>query len=136
MDGYQLLANAIVEQAAEDYFNLLSNFPTIPDTRSVKPNKRELERFFNSDYYGILTEVSPEYLMRKLKEKAKTMVLIYTVDKEKGSSRYFVCRVGDNTPLTQTYTTKKKALHKAAEMQDMDYKTYMKIRRRDGVDDD
>ena len=62
------------------------------------------------------------------------MVLIYTVGKEKGSNRYFVCRVGESTPLTQTYTTKKKALHKAAEMQDMDYKTYMKIRRRDGVD--
>lgn len=45
------------------------------------------------------------------------MVLIYTVGKEKGSNRYYVCRVGEeNVPLTKRYTTKKKALHKAAEM--------------------
>lgn len=62
------------------------------------------------------------------------MVLEYTVAKDKGSSRYYVCRVGEEkTPLTKRYTTKKKALHKAADMQGIDYKTYMKIRRRDGV---
>lgn len=26
MDGYQLLSNAIIKQAAEDYFNLLAGF--------------------------------------------------------------------------------------------------------------
>lgn len=36
MDGYQALANAIVEQAAEDYFNLLANFPTPPRHRKCK----------------------------------------------------------------------------------------------------
>ena len=30
MDGYQALANAIVKQAAEDYFNLCAGFPTPP----------------------------------------------------------------------------------------------------------
>lgn len=65
------------------------------------------------------------------------MVLEYTVSKEKGSSRYYVCRVGEeDKPLTQRYTAKKKALHKAAEMQGLEYKLYMKIRRRDGVDSD
>ena len=64
------------------------------------------------------------------------MVLEYTVSKEKGSNRYYVCRVGEeNVPLTQRYTTKKKALHKAAEMQGIDYKRYMQIRRRDGIND-
>ena len=135
MDGYQLLANAIVTQAADDYFNILAGFPiTPPPDKEV--TRASLEKFFNSPYYQILTDVDKDYLMRKLKEKADTMVLIYTVGKEKGSNRYFVCRVGSNTPLTPTYTTKKKALHKAAEMQELDYKTYMKIRRRDGVDRD
>ncbi len=27
IDGYQLLANAIVEQATNDYFNILAAFP-------------------------------------------------------------------------------------------------------------
>ena len=134
MDGYQLLANAIVEQAADDYFNILAGFGISPPDNSNKTTKKSLEQFFNSPWYDLLTDVDKEYLMRKLKEKADTMVLIYTVGKEKGSNRYFVCRVGESTPLTKTYTTKKKALHKAAEMQDMPYKMYMKIRRRDGVD--
>lgn len=65
------------------------------------------------------------------------MVLEYTVSKEKGSSQYYVCRVGEEkTPLTSRYTTKKKALHKAAEMQGLEYKQYMRIRRRDGVECD
>lgn len=133
MDGCQALANAIVAQAADDYFNIIAGFPiTPPPDKEV--TKESLEKFFDSPWYDLLTDVDKEYLMRKLKEKADTMVLIYTVGKEKGSSRYFVCRVGESTPLTQSYTTKKKALHKAAEMQELDYKTYMKIRRRDGVD--
>ena len=65
------------------------------------------------------------------------MVLEYTVSKEKGSSQYYVCRVGEeNTPLTRRYTTKKKALHKAAEMQGLKYKQYTHTRRRDGADNE
>lgn len=105
-----------------------------PESVPGRTNKEVLEQFSHSEYYGLLTKVDPEYLMRKIKEKADSMVLIYTVGKEKGSSRYYVCKVDDPTPLTPAYSTKKKALHKAAEMQDLDYKTYMKIRRRDGVD--
>lgn len=134
MDHYQLLANAIVEQAAIDYFNLLAGFPPLPDTGSVIPTKREIEKFFHCNLFGLLTDINAEYLITKIKEKANSMILVYTVKKEKGSTRYYVCKVGDHTPLTRTYSTKKKALHKAAEMQDLDYKTYMKIRRRDGVD--
>lgn len=32
MDGYQLLSNAIIKQAAEDYFNLLAGFVPPPVT--------------------------------------------------------------------------------------------------------
>ena len=61
-------------------------------------------------------------------------MLEYTVSKEKGSNRYYVCRVGEeNIPLSSRFTAKKKALHKAAEMQGLEYKQYMRIRRRDGV---
>ena len=66
--------------------------------------------------------------------KAAKMVLEYTVSKEKGSNQYYVCRVGkERIPLTPRFTTKKKALHKAAEMQGIAYELYMKIRRRDCV---
>lgn len=97
-------------------------------------NVTEIEAFFHSDFYGLMTNIDCEYLMRKIKEEAAKMVLEYTVSKEKGSSQYYVCLVGEeNTPLSRRYTTKKKALHKAAEMQGIEYKQYMRIRRRDGV---
>jgi hypothetical protein len=124
------LCRAVIIKAAEDYFNLLAGF--IPPRNDCNTN--EIEAFFHSDLYGLMTGVSGDYLIRKIKEEAAKMVLEYTVSKEKGSSQYYVCRVGEEkTPLTRRYTTKKKALHKAAEMQGIAYKLYMSIRRRDGV---
>lgn len=129
--GMTDLTNAIIAKAADDYFNLLAGF-IFP---RIDCNVTEIEAFFRSDLYGLMTKVDCEYLMRKIKEEAAKMVLEYTVAKEKGSSRYYVCRVGEErTPLTRRYTTKKKkALHKAAEMQGLEYKLYMQIRRRDCV---
>lgn len=127
---YSALSNAIVERAAIDYFELLAGF--VPPRSNC--NIHEIEKFFHSDYYETLTELNADYLMQRIKEEAAKMVLEYTVSKEKGSSQYYVCRVGDEkTPLSRRYTTKKKALHKAAEMQGIEYKNYMRIRRRDGV---
>ena len=50
-----------------------------PESVPGRTNKAVLEQFFHSEYYGLLTKVDPEYLMRKIKEKADSMVLIYTV---------------------------------------------------------
>ena len=64
-------------------------------------------------------------------------MLEYTVSKEKGSNRYYVCRVGEeNIPLTSRFTEKKKALHKAAEMEGLDYKEYMSLRRKENAKND
>ena len=127
------LTNAIIAKAADDYFNLLAGF-ILPRSDC---NVTEIEAFFRSDLYGLMTKVDCEYLMRKIKEEAAKMVLEYTVSKEKGGSQYYVCRVGEEKiPLTCRYTTKKKALHKAAEMQGLEYKQYMRIRRRDGMECD
>ena len=118
------LTDAIIEKAATDYFNIQAGFmqPT------VNCNQDELESFFRSNYFSNMTRLNGDYLIRKIKEEAAKMVLEYTASKEKGSSRYYVCRVGEEkTPLSRYYTTKKKALHKAAEMQGIDYKKYMAI---------
>jgi|GEM_PF-1731198 len=127
---YTALTNAIIERAAIDYFELLAGF--VPPRSNC--NISEIEKFFRSSYYESMTTLDADYLMQRIKEEAAKMVLEYTVAKEKGSSQYYVCRVGEEkTPLTRRYTTKKKALHKAAEMQGIEYKNYMRIRRRDGV---
>ena len=61
MDPYQELANAIVLQAVKDY-------RMTDDERELK----EIERFFRSGWFDVLSKVDPEYLIRKLrKEKSK-----------------------------------------------------------------
>ena len=125
---YTLLIEAIIKRAAWDYFDLLAGF-VLPTNDCNIP---EIEAFFHSQYYAAMTRVNPDYILDKIKEEAAKMVLEYTAVKEKGSSQYYVCRVGEEkTPLSRRYSTKKKALHKAAEMQGIDYDLYMKIRRRD-----
>lgn len=61
MDPYQELANAIVLQAVKDY--------------RLHDDEQELasiERFFRSDWFGVLTNINPEILITKLrKEKVR-----------------------------------------------------------------
>lgn len=64
-------------------------------------------------------------------------MLKYTVSKEEGSNRYYVCRAGEEkTPLSKRYTEKKKALKAAAGFEGMDYKEYIKVHRKERQSDD
>ena len=61
MNPYENLANAIVLQTVKDY--------RLTDDEA---ELAEIERFFRSDWFGVLTDVDPEYLIRRLrKEKDK-----------------------------------------------------------------
>ena len=61
MNPYENLANAIVLQGVKDY--------RLTDDEA---ELAEIERFFRSDWFGVLTDVDPEYLIRRLrKEKDK-----------------------------------------------------------------
>ena len=61
MNPYENLANAIVLQAVKDY--------RLTDDEA---ELAEIERFIRSYWYGVLTDVDPEYLIRRLqKEKDK-----------------------------------------------------------------
>lgn len=66
MDPYEKLANAIVLQAAKDYRTALKRVARHPKDRDVLAAKNECERFFRSGWFGILTEIDSEMLMRKL----------------------------------------------------------------------
>lgn len=135
MDGYINLANAIVKQAADDYFELLAGImaPSIP----VNYNLVKIERFFHSDWYDLLCQIDPDYLIRRLKEEAEKMKLEYVVAKERGNNRYYVHKVGEPCKaIPDSYGTKKRALRLAAKLQGLEYKAYMQLRRKDGVDHD
>lgn len=128
--GIENLKIAIVKQAADDYIDLRGGFAI----ETAEYNLKEIERFFHSDWYSLLSKVNPDYILEELERKLKKMVLKYTIAKERGSSRYYVHEVGNPSPIPNTYGTKKQALHKAAKLNDLGYKDYMKVRRKEGVE--
>ena len=68
-DPYQNLANAIVAQEAEDYLSALKRLKKNPRNRTAMDEAMQMEKFFHSGWYEILTDVDPDYLIRKLREK-------------------------------------------------------------------
>ena len=68
-DPYENLANAIVAQAARDYLAALKKLKKNPGNRTAMDDAMRLEKLFHSGWYGVLTSVDPDYLIRKLREK-------------------------------------------------------------------
>ena len=67
MNPYEELANAIILQAVKDYRKALKH-----DERG---RKREIERFFRSGWFSILTNISGEMLIRKLRAEVKEVII-------------------------------------------------------------
>jgi len=129
-----LLANAIVEQAANYYIFLITG---VGRTRPVPPPDctiESLEIFFHSQWFELLCMVESDYFLEKMKERIQKMTLQYTVSKERGSSRYYAHRTGEpHLPVPGSFGSKKKALHTAADLQGVLYREYMQIRRKAGA---
>lgn len=68
-DPYENLANAIVAQAARDYLAALKKLKKNPGNRTAMDEAMRLEKFFHSGWYGVLTNIDGDYLIRKLREK-------------------------------------------------------------------
>ena len=69
MNPYEELANAIVLQAVKDYRKVLRTLSHYPHNRSAHYESRSIEKFFRSDWFGVLTGIEPEMLIRKLKSE-------------------------------------------------------------------
>lgn len=68
--NYEALANAIVLQAANDYREVSRILAEHPNDRSARCKKTHLLRFFRSEWFGTLTKIEPEYLIRRLNKEA------------------------------------------------------------------
>ena len=68
-DPYENLANAIVITAAKDYRYALRSLKRNKSNNNAKRMKEEVERFFNSDWYSVLTDLDGAFLMRKIQEE-------------------------------------------------------------------
>lgn len=69
IDGYQLLANAIVLQAVNEYREALRQNDT-----AAKWKKISLRRFFRSDWFKLLTNIDGELLIERLNEEVNNDV--------------------------------------------------------------
>lgn len=64
--NYENLANAIILQAAKDYRMALKSLKANPRNRTAMSDKDEIERFFRSGWFSVLTSVDGEMLIRSL----------------------------------------------------------------------
>ena len=69
MNGYQALANGIIEQAVKDYRDALHRLKKHPDDKAAMKEAMELEEFFHASWYGVLTQVDPDYLIDRLRKE-------------------------------------------------------------------
>lgn len=64
--NYENLANAIILQAVKDYRMALKSLKANPRNRTAMEDKEEIERFFRSGWFSVLTSVDGEMLIRSL----------------------------------------------------------------------
>ena len=74
MNPYQALANAVVEMAVKDYKQALKQHYRFPDSEDYKTEVANLERFFRSDWYVMLTALDGEYLMSGVRRMVRLEV--------------------------------------------------------------
>lgn len=74
MEPYQALANAIVELAVKDYRTALKYQYRHPEKKEYADEVANLERFFRSGWYGMLTDLDSEYLMTSVRRMVREEV--------------------------------------------------------------
>lgn len=68
-EPYINLANAIVKEAAKEYVSALRKIKRNRGNQSAMKEAMELEQFFYSQDFALLTSLDPDYLIQKLREK-------------------------------------------------------------------
>ena len=64
--NFENLANAIILQAVKDYRMALKCLRANPKNRTARADKDEIDRFFRSQWFKVLTSVDGEMLIRSL----------------------------------------------------------------------
>ena len=70
-DPYERLANAIVLQAVTDYRVALKKIKANPRNKDAINEALQIEKFFRSGWYSVLTSVDGEYLIKRLQEEIR-----------------------------------------------------------------
>lgn len=68
-EPYQNLANAIVLTAVKDYRTALRRLKRKPNNKDAAAERDSIEEFFHSEWFAILTEMDPDYLIDRLNKE-------------------------------------------------------------------
>ena len=66
--GFENLVNAIILQAVVDYRECLTMLELNPANQGAKNCCKAMESFFHSDYFHMLTNIDPDYLIEQTKK--------------------------------------------------------------------
>lgn len=66
---YEKLANAIILQAVSDYRAALKKAKKNPKNRDAIDEALQIEKFFRSEWYQVLTSVDGEYLIDRIRKE-------------------------------------------------------------------
>lgn len=69
--GYENLANALVLQAVRDYREALRTLKNKPHSKTAISTKAEVEQFFCSSWFEMLTDIDRKMLIKKLNAELK-----------------------------------------------------------------
>ena len=73
INRFEELANAVVVQACRDYRDALITLKRFPRDTRAKVTVSECEGFFRSEWYGILTDLNAEILMKRIKREVNAV---------------------------------------------------------------
>ena len=68
-DGWDDLAAAIIIRAVEDYRQIRSQMQKEPENAEQSEQKAEIEDFFLSNWFGVLTSLSGGLLLQRLQNE-------------------------------------------------------------------
>ncbi len=69
LDPYERLGNAIIIQAVKDYRKELKRLRKNRCAGSAGAEVKSIEKFFHSQLFGVLTNIDPDELIRKIREE-------------------------------------------------------------------
>ena len=70
-DPYERLANAIILQAVTDYRVALKKIKANPRNKEAINEALQIEKFFRSGWYSVLTSLDGEDLIKRLQEEVR-----------------------------------------------------------------
>ena len=66
---YERLAEQIIIRAAKDYLNALKRLFRHPENPTALATKEEIEMFFYSQWFTVLTKVNPNVIIKGIQEE-------------------------------------------------------------------